>query len=242
MPPVGFTGYHLSDAEVRAAEIVYQFHQLRQTPIPADVVIALGTNDLRVAEYAADLFLRGYGKWLLCTGGVAHQGDLLETPWGDRATEAEMYAEVAARKGVPRARILLEKRARNTAENLRFSREVVREAGLPVRNVLVVVKPFMERRAWATFAVEWPEMAATVASQPELRASLQAYCSTPELPLEKIVHILMGDLQRIWVYGAKGWSAAQRVPEEVMDAYRMLKAAGWTRHLLAPTPEGDVAE
>jgi len=130
MPPVEFTGYDLPDAEVRAAETIYQFHQLRQTPIPADVVIALGTNDLRVAEYAAELYQRGYGKWLLCTGGVAHQGDLLETPWGDSATEAEKYEEVALQKGVPRGRILLEKRARNTAENLRFSRDVLRDAGL----------------------------------------------------------------------------------------------------------------
>jgi hypothetical protein len=56
---------------------------------------------------------------------------------------------------------------------------------------------------------------------------------TPELPAEKIIHIMMGDLQRVWVYAEKGWSAHQRVPAEVMGAYERLRALGFDRHLLA---------
>ena len=38
-----------------------------------------------------------------------------------------MYAEVAEQRGVPRGSILIEPRATNTAENIRFSRELLLE-------------------------------------------------------------------------------------------------------------------
>lgn len=212
---------------LRAARVIYDFHQLFHQPIPASVIIALGTNDLRVAEFAARLFLDGYGKWLLCTGGIAHQNDLLATAW-DRS-EAEMYAGIAEGLGVPRERILLETRATNTAENFRFSREVLAQSDVRPSNIVIAVKPFMQRRSWATLAVEWPEIPASLAS-PKL--SLDEYF-TPSLPAEKIIHILMGDLQRIWIYGRRGWSAPQRFPANVLDAYQYLKGEGWTKHLIA---------
>ena len=66
-----------TEEALRLARIIWDYHQLRHEPIPADVIAALRTNDLRVAEFAADLYLRGYGSTLVCTGGVAHQDDLL---------------------------------------------------------------------------------------------------------------------------------------------------------------------
>ena len=217
----------MTEEALRAARIIWEYHQLRHHPIPADVIVALGTNDLRVAEFAADLYHRGYGSTLVCTGGVAHTGDLLETHWAK--TEAEMFADVAESRGMPREGILLETRAINTAENLRFARALLIERGLHPRNIVLVVKPFMQRRVWATLAVEWPEMPATLAS-PDM--TLDEYF-TSELTPEKIINIMMGDLQRIWIYARKGWSAPQRLPAEVREAYRSLVALGFTKHLIA---------
>jgi hypothetical protein len=45
-------------------------------------------NDLRVARFAARLYYEGFGRTLVCTGGTAHQGDLLATNW--QKTEAEI--------------------------------------------------------------------------------------------------------------------------------------------------------
>jgi uncharacterized SAM-binding protein YcdF (DUF218 family) len=217
----------VTEEHLQSAKVIWHYHQLYHKPIVADVIIALGTNDLRVAEFASELFNAGYARLLVCTGAIAHQGDLLATPW-DR-TEAEMYAEVARSRNVPSTSILLETRARNTAENIRFSRDLLQKLPEPPRNVILAVKPFMQRRAWATMAVEWPEMPATVAS-PSM--TLDQYF-TPELSPEKIINIMMGDLQRIWVYAKRGWSAPQRYPEEVLTAYSHLKSAGFTRHLLS---------
>lgn len=215
----------LTPEQLDLARIVWDYHHLNHVPQPADVVVALGSHDLRVAEAAADLFLRGYGQRLVCTGAIAHQGDMLETPW--RCTEAEKYAEVAIARGVPESAIRLEPRATNTAENLRFTRALLESEPWPVRRVLLVMKPFMQRRAFATHAVEWPEMPATVAS-PAL--TFDEYC-TGEFTPERVTHIMLGDLQRIWIYARKGYSAPQRIPASVMNAWERLVAQGFTRHL-----------
>jgi uncharacterized SAM-binding protein YcdF (DUF218 family) len=218
---------HVNEQILEAARVVWNYHQLRHKPIPADIILALGTNDLRVAEFAANLYHRNYGKTLVCTGAIAHQDDLLATPW--TRTEAEMYAEVAMRYGVPEDRILLEKNAANTAENIRFTRELLARNSIQPNNIVIAVKPFMQRRTWATMAVEWPEMPATLAS-PEM--SLDEYF-TDELTPDKIINIMLGDLQRIRIYAKRGWSAPQRFPDEVITAYETLKAAGFTKHLIA---------
>ena len=216
----------MNEEVLRMARIIWEYHCVPQEAVAADVIIALGTNDLRVAEFAAELFLQGYGATLVCTGGVAHQGDLLETSW--EKTEAEMYADVAIGRGVPRDKILLETRATNTAENIRFARDLLRQHEIRPRSILLAVKPFMRRRVWATLPMEWPEMTATLASP---RMTLDEYF-TRELAPEKIINIMMGDLQRIWVYARKGWSAPQLLPAEVREAYLKLAALGFTKHLI----------
>jgi hypothetical protein len=209
------------------ARILWDYCLVPQEPAPADVIAALGTNDLRVVEHAADLYRRGFGPLLVCKGGVAHEDDLLATSWAK--TEAEMFADVAVRCGVPCDRILLEKRATNTAENLVFTRELLEAAGIQPRSVVFAVKPFMQRRVWAALPLRWPGLAATLSSP--LLSSDDYF--TAELPAEKVINILLGDVQRLWVYGRRGWSVPQPVPAEVKAAFDRLVGLGFTRHLIA---------
>lgn len=225
----------MNERAIELARVIWNYHQLGQAARPAEWMVVFGTNDTRVAEFAADLYGQGFAGKMAITGGMAHGGDLLATGW--TRPEAEVFADVAAAKGVPRGRMMLEPRALNTAENIRFTRALLEERGERVESVLLVMKPFMQRRVWATMAVEWPEMAATVASQ---KMTLEEYF-TEELPPERIIPIMMGDLQRIWVYGRRGWSAAQEIPVKVLEAYRELVKMGFTQHLLEGEAEPDVA-
>lgn len=216
----------MQESALSPARVIWEYLQLKHEPIPADTIVVFGTNDLRVARFAARLYHEGFGRDLVCTGGMAHQGDLLATNWPK--TEAEMYADEAVSLGVPRDRILLEPRAVNTAENVRFTRQLLCRHGNRPRNLVLATKAFMQRRVWATMAVEWPEVPASLASE---QMTLDEYF-TAELPPEKVIPIMLGDLQRLWIYARRGWSAAQIVPPEVMDAYRDLKALGFTQQLL----------
>lgn len=208
------------------ARTIFDFLQLPQEPESADVMLVFGTNDARVPAFAAELYHRGLAETVLVTGGMAHQDDLLATGW--TRPEADVYRDILIHHGVPSGSILLEPCATNTAENLRFSRRLLDARGIRPDKLLMISKPFMQRRVFATHAVEWPQVPASLASW---RTTFDEYC-TLELSPEKVTHIMMGDLQRVWVYAQRGWSAHQEIPGSVMAAFLTLKRLGYTRQLL----------
>ena len=207
------------------AEVVWRYMQLGHTPRAADLMLVFGTNDLRVATHAAALYHQGLAPRVITTGGIAHQGDLLATPWP--RPEAEVFAEEMMRLGVPREAIAIEPAASNTKENVLLARAM--QTGAGVRSVLCVVKPFMQRRVSATMAVHWPEMPFSLATW---ETTFAGYCREPDLGAEKVLNILLGDLQRLWVYGERGWAAPHPATSEAREAFDRLVALGFNRHLL----------
>ena len=207
----------------RWARVVWEYHHVGHALSPADVILVLGSHDTRVAERAAELFLQGWAPLVVFSG---HLGSLTAELW--TRSEAEIFADVAAARGVPRDRMLLEARATNTGENVSFCRALLAERGLPVRKAIAVQKPYMERRTLATFRQLWPELDLVVTSPP---IDFDAY-PTSDITREDVIHIMVGDLQRLMLYAEKGWSAPQGIPDEVMDAFQCLIAAGYTRRLL----------
>ena len=107
-------GYrHSFDALVQALwDYMLVGHKLR----PADCILVLGSHDIRVAEYAVDLFHKRFAPYLLFSGGVVQQNAALNVFWD--TTEAEVFARLAVERGVPEDRILIESRSTNTGENL----------------------------------------------------------------------------------------------------------------------------
>jgi uncharacterized SAM-binding protein YcdF (DUF218 family) len=210
------------------ARTLWDYHHVGHTLEKAECIIVLGSHDTRVAERAAEVFLEGWAPLLVCSG---HLGALTRTTW--TRPEAEVFADVAVARGVPRDRILVESRSTNTGENVDFSRQLLAERGLTPREAIAVQKPYMERRTLATFARRWPELDVRVTSP---RIEFDAY-PTDEIRKDDVIHIMVGDLQRLIVYGQKGWSAPQDVPPEVIAAYERLVAAGYTRRLLTEPSE-----
>jgi hypothetical protein len=47
-----------------------------------------------------------------------------------------------------------------------------------------------------------------------------------------VISIMVGDLQRIRLYPARGFQIEQQIPERVWEAYEELVKAGYDRHLL----------
>lgn len=205
------------------AQIIWDYHHLNHPLEKSDLILALGSNDIRVAEYAADLYLQGFAPLLMFSGNVgALTKDQFTKP------EAEVFADVARHKGVPEAAILLEPESRNTGENIEFSRRILAERGIDPGSIILVQKPYMERRAFATFRQRWPEKNPIVASPPI------PFSDYPNelLSLEKVIHIMVGDLQRIKFYPSLGFQTAQEIPDEVWQAYERLVELGYDQHLM----------
>jgi uncharacterized SAM-binding protein YcdF (DUF218 family) len=205
------------------ARLVWDYHHLGHVLQPADVIIVLGSHDTRVAERGAEVFLAGWAPLIVFSGRL---GALTSDIW--TRPEAEIFADVAAGLGVPRDRMRIEDRATNTGENVLFSRALLAQQGIHPRRVIAVQKPYMERRTHATFQQRWPEVEVIVTS-PQI--AFDDYPSR-DITRDDVIHIMLGDLQRLVVYAQKGWSTPQDVPLEVMAAFHRLAAAGYTRRLL----------
>lgn len=214
----------MSEKEIdRLARIIWDYHHLHHELKKADVILALGSNDVRVAERAAELFLAGYAPLLIFSGGV---GRLTAGMWSK--SEAEVFADIAVKMGVPNEKILIEGKSTNTGENISFTKELLSERGLNPKSFIVVQKPYMERRAYATFAKVWPEKSFIVTS-PEI--SFESY-PNEVLSKDLIINIMVGDLQRIKEYPLLGFQIQQDIPAEVWSAYEGLVSAGYTKHLI----------
>ncbi len=183
----------------------------------------MGSHDVRVAEYAAQLVLEGWAPLLICSGGFGRL-----TSGICQKSEAALFASVAVKKGLSSERILQEDRSSNTGENLLFSKSLCKKQGIPTSTVLLIHKPYMECRVWAAMQKIWPEPKTAVSSPP---LTFEAY-PTEDIPLEHVIHIMAGDFQRILVYLEKGFAIPQPVPDEVMDAFDLLVLNGFTQHLI----------
>ncbi|KOV73554.1 MULTISPECIES: YdcF family protein [unclassified Streptomyces] len=203
---------------------LWDYHQMGHTPQPCSVAIGLGSHDLGVAETAVDLYKRGMAPLLVFTGSTSPT-TRERMPRG----EAVHYRERALELGVPDSAILVEPRARNTGENIRFSRELLEDAGVDVSSVLLISKPYEERRAYATARKLWPDVAIVSASTP---MTLDEYVDSIG-DARLVIDMLVGALQRLLIYPEQGFMISQPVPDDVREAYERLCHAGFTSRLLA---------
>ena len=134
--------------------------------------------------------------------------------------------------GVPRASILIENQSTNTGENVLFTKQLLAERGLTPQSFILVQKPYMERRSFATFRKVWPEKQAIVTSpQVSLDQYLERY-SNDQISIDEVVSIMVGDLQRVRLYAEKGFQIAQDIPDDVWDAFEALVAEGYDTRLI----------
>jgi uncharacterized SAM-binding protein YcdF (DUF218 family) len=208
------------------ARIVWDYHHLNHPLAAADVIVVLGSHDPRVADRGAEIFLEGWAPLIVFSGDRGALTEAWERP------EAEVFAERAVARGVPREKILLESRSTNTGENVVLTRELLAGQGIHPRKLIAVQKPYMERRTFATFGARWPEVEVIVTSP---RLDYDRYPSE-EISREDLIHIMVGDLQRVLLYAEKGWQSRQEVPPPVREAYERLVEAGYRRRLIPGAP------
>ena len=216
------------DDRTRAlAEKLWRYHRLNHQLSRADVILVLCSHDKGVAARGAQLFLDGWAPLLIFSGGL---GSITKHLWQE--PEADQFAKIAVEIGVPKDKILIENRSTNTGENVRFTKQLLADRHIVVRTFIVVQKPYMERRAYATFKKLWPDVDLIVTSpQVSFEEYLRKY-SNEALSPDDVVSIMVGDLQRIRLYPAKGFQIHQDIPDDVWSAYEELVSAGYDKHLI----------
>lgn len=217
----------MSDRVRALAETIWRYHQMHHQLSAADVILVLCSHDKAVAERGARLFLEGWAPLLIFSGGL---GAITRQIWSE--PEADQFAAIAIRMGVPPDKILIENRSTNTGENVLFTRRLLAEKHIDPQKFILVQKPYMERRSYATFSKVWPGKELIVTSP---QASLEQYLSdysNETLSRDDVISIMVGDLQRIRLYPGKGFQIEQEIPADVWDAFEELVHAGFDKHLI----------
>ena len=210
------------------ADKLWRYHQLNHALAKADAILVLCSHDKAVAERGAQLFLDGWAPLLAFSGG---QGSITKHLWHE--PEADLFARIAVAAGVPSDKILIENKSTNTGENVLFTKRLLAERNVDPQSFIVVQKPYMERRSYATFRRLWPEKKLIVTSpQVGFDEYLSRY-SNEALSAADVVSIMVGDLQRLRLYPEKGFQIEQEIPDDVWDAFERLVKAGFDKHLIS---------
>ncbi|MBD1556699.1 YdcF family protein [Vibrio sp. S9_S30] len=198
-------------------ETVWHYMQMHQRIKNADCLFCMCSNDERVAEYTASLYLDGIAPKLVFSGA---QGRLTEGLFD--LSEAEHFAEIAKQMGVPSEHILMETQATNSGENVVFTANLFREINFSPNRILLVQKPYMERRAYATFKQQWslPYKKVMVTSP---GGKFSDYF-TDTIPSSLVIETMLGDFERLQTYPEKGFQIEQEIPKEVILAYKNIKS------------------
>ncbi|XP_052812301.1 uncharacterized protein SCO4629-like [Mya arenaria] len=205
------------------AETIWDYMRMDHTVTQkCDVLLCLGSYDIRVAEKSASLWLQGFGDVIVFSGNT---GKLTEGIWDK--PEAEVFRDRAVELGVPAGKCLVENSSTNTGENVQLSYKILKERHLLPTSVLIVQKPYMERRAYATFLKQWPGDVSSITvyvTSPEL--NLANYPSETTGSLQDVISVMLGDMARIKLYEEKGFQVHQDIPENVQQAFDQLVATG----------------
>jgi uncharacterized SAM-binding protein YcdF (DUF218 family) len=211
------------------AEKIWRYHQMNHQLDRAEAILVLCSHDKKVAERGARLFLAGWAPLLIYSGGL---GSITKGIWSE--PEADQFAKIALSMGVPEEKILVENKSTNTGENILFTKRLLAEKKINPEKFILVQKPYMERRSYATFRKLWPEKDALVTSPQVSFAEYLDNYSNQELSKDDVISIMVGDLQRIKVYAERGFQIYQEIPNEVWAAYEELVQAGYNKYLITP--------
>ena len=85
----------------------------------------------------------------------------------------------------------------------------------------------MERRAYATFRKQWPELEITVTSP---KISYDLYMNSGDVSKDIFINVMVGDLIRIREYPKLGFQIEQEIPGEVWEAGQELLKLGYNKY------------
>lgn len=208
-----------------AARIFSYLSEVDPAPTqPADAVIGFGVFDLTLPQYCASLYERGLARFIVFTGGIgAGTGDL-------GGPEADVWrAEVRrSHPTIGDACIVTENRSTNTAENIHFTTALLARNhpelafGTGIRTAIIVASPSRLRRVRLTMRKLLPEVAVIRMLPPVELDRERALYARQGIDYE--AH-LVGELDRISSYPAKGWIAPEPLPADVVAAGEVLRRA-----------------
>ena len=203
------------------AKIIWDYMLMHQKLEKADIILCFGSNDVRTADWAVDIYKRKFAPIIVCSGGNGKDSAYLEP-------EAVVFSKRMIELGIPAEAIILEPNATNTGENILFTKELLQKKNIQVKKLILVQKPYMERRAFSAMRKQWPEVECIVTS-PEISYEEYPNGRKPEFK-KRYTDVMVGDLLRIKEYPKLGFQIEQEIPNDVWQAGQELVKLGYDKY------------
>ncbi len=205
------------------ASIIWDYMKMNHKLEKADLILVCGNDDEMTDERTLELFEEHLAPLVLISGSGS-----VKNREGFQENEAKRIAHFLIKNGVPSDDILLEDKARSTGDNALFSKKLLEEKNITANKIILITKPYMERRVFATFSKQTPGPTYIVTSK---GISYEDYCKKfPDK--EHFINFMVGDLQRIKEYPKLGFQIEQEIPDTVWQAYEELVKLGYDKYLI----------
>lgn len=175
-------------------DAITEFLFIRDEPGPVDLALVLGSPSVSSILPAIDLYRAARTPLILISGAG-------ETPHGK--PEWQLYKEHALSNGIPEERLLLEREARNTRENIELSAKVIEDivGWANLSRLAICAKPFHMRRVYMTARSIFPPNISVLLLPPDDPGDIWA---SNWWKTERGRKVVLEELGRISTYALKG--------------------------------------
>jgi uncharacterized SAM-binding protein YcdF (DUF218 family) len=192
-----------------AAKTVWDFLNLTDPPQAADIIFIFGGATLDPALKAIELYMANYASKI----AFVSKGGGTFSDKNDPTSEVKRYMQVLLDKKISQQDIICEELSSNTLQEAQKAIPFLKKNGLDPQTMILVSRPVHQKRAWATFAKQWPEI---------------NYINCPadeqlDMGDNKLLLRLVQETERLVKYGTKGDLVPQDIPEKVLVAVELLK-------------------
>lgn len=210
-----------SPSVLENAKTIFEYLYLKDSPVKADAIIGFGHFDLKIPRRCAELYLKGYAAKIIFTGGVGAGSADFTFP------EAIEFFNLVKKEfpEIPESDIITEPNSTNTGENLRFTNDVLEKTNPDftftkgIKKVLKVSNAYRQRRAFLTCKKIYPQVEfINTPATTDFETEFDLY----QLKGQDLLRHLSGEMERMLLYPAMGYIVADQIPNNVLQAYKLL--------------------
>lgn len=214
---------------IKQGKIIWDYLSQQDTLQQVDCIIVCGGHDQSVVNRAVELYKMKIAEKIIVSGGVVRKVYGINNKDKEGVKEAVILTELLVKAGIPEEVVLTETKAINTTDNYILSNAIAEKKGYIFNSYIMVHKPYALQRTRLTLA-KISDIKKVVLVSEEI--DFNTYLSS-EIPLEKIINMLVGEIHRIIEYPYIGWSVDTCIPTNVIRAFNYLVAKGYTKRIFS---------
>lgn len=135
----------LRPEEIKLLDDLYTYLAEEDHPQPSDYIYVFGAITPLRAEKAVELYKKGLAPRIILSGRGPFYGDI------SKPTEAERYAEIILKAGIPDKALIIEKDSITIPDNVRRTLNIMDLKQMPYNSFIIVNSPYAQRRGWCVW-------------------------------------------------------------------------------------------